>query len=99
MVDLTKIDEAADVVKDALDEMVKGLRATIEALAAKVEEVEAERDELKERLDGWDEENAWELAKRDEVLEVVKYWLHDIFYTNKPSPCPRQILRKIEDAL
>lgn len=55
------------------------------------EEVEG----LQEKIDAYE----WEASEQVETLELVKYWLHDGLVHHKLISNPREILRKVEDAL
>lgn len=93
------ITAAHDVIRESLDEFVKGLRDTVNTLQVRVVELERERDELQKEVNELREEESAEIAERDEVLESVKYWLHDLLYLQKPVSPASRILRQVEDAL
>lgn len=57
---------------------------------------------LLEKIDKHEEEIAdrdWQIEHMEAALEQVKYWLHDGLVHHRLVSNPREILRKVEDAL
>ncbi len=74
---------------DDLGIEIKELRDKV----ADYDEIVAERDRLQEEVDGIE-------SGQKSALLTVKYWLHDALYLNRPMQIlPREILRRVEEAL